>query len=735
MFAVTALAQQRVILPTPRLLTLTPMGAQVGTTVEVTLTGEELDDVTALNFSSPKITAKPKPGANGKPEANKFLVTVAADAPIGVQDARFVARLGVSSARAFSVGALAEVTRTGTNTSLATALALKANSVCNAFTTARAVDFYAFAGERGQRVVIECATAGIDSKLTPVLIVADSEGRDLVVNRTSGVLDFTPTASGKYFIKVHSLTFKGGPEQFYRLALQTVAVGAPVPRQAGTRSVSSFSWERGADFKLPKTAETEPNNDAAYAQKITLPCDVSGAFFPAADVDTFEFTAKRGEVWWIEVASERLGLPTDPFVLVQRVTREDGREKLTDVAELNDIPAAMKPSSNGYSYDGPPFDSGSADVLGKLEIKDDGLYRLQLRDLFGGTRSDAANVYRLIIRPAAPDFALAAWAVHFELRNGDRNAQSKPLALRAGGTMALEVVVLRRDGFDGEIEIAMENLPAGVTAAGLRIPAGKTQGMLLVTAAEKAARATGVARIVGRAQLNGATVERPVQLASMAWPVREATVEIPKPRLLADVPVSVTDAEGAPITIAARENKIWEARAGEKLTIPLKLTWRGEISGQLRLRPYGAAITGLKALEVPANAATAELVLDLAALKTAPGEHTIALASGYVTKYRPDPAPLLLAEAVQKKADQAAAALAAEAKKLTAEFEAATGEKRVAAESTAKVAAEKSKSAEAEKAAAAKRLKAAKDETAPRDIADIVVSEPIRIRIAPAEKK
>lgn len=733
-FAGTALAQQ-VILPTPRLLTTMPMGVQVGATVEVAITGENVEDLTELQFSTPKVTAKPKLGSDGRPEANKFLVTAAADAPVGVHDARFVSRLGVSSARAFSVSTLAEVTRTRTNGSLETALELKLNSVCNAAMSARAVDFYSFAATKGQRVVIECATAGIDSKLTPVLIVADGDGRDLVVNRTSGRLDFTPTADGKHFIKVHSLTFKGGPEQFYRLALQSVAADAPVPRQATTRTVSSFSWDREAKFNVPQLAEAEPNNEHAKAQKITLPCEIAGRFFPAADVDTFEFNAKKGDVWWIEVASERLGLPTDPFVLVQRVTKEGDKEKLTDVAELNDIPPPMKPSSNGYSYDGPPYDGGSADVLGKLEIKEDGLYRLQLRDLFGGTRSEAANIYRLVIRKATPDFALAAWALHMNLRNGDRNAVSKPIALRAGGTMALEVVVIRRDGFDGEIELAMENLPAGVAAAGLMIPAGKSQGMLLVTAGEKALRTQGFAKMVGRAQVNGATVTRPVQLASMAWPVRDASGEIPKPRLMADVPVSITDAEGAPISIAAREDKVWEVKAGEKLTIPLKLTWRSEISGQLQLRSYGTAASGLKPLEVAAKTGAADLVLDLAALKPAPGEHTLALASGYVVKYRHNPDAVILAETAQKKAEREAAALAEEAKKLAAQVTAAPAEKRAAVENAAKAASEKLKSAEAAKAEAAKRMKAATDAAAPKDIADIVVSELIRIRVLPADKK
>lgn len=725
----SALAQS-VILPTPRLLTTMPMGGQVGTTVEVAITGEVLEDVTDLLFSDPKITAKAKPGA-----ANTFLVTIAPDAPAGVHDARFVGRLGVSSARAFSVGRLPEVTRTKPNTSLETALELKANSICNAVMTARAVDFYSFTASKGKRVVAEVATAGIDSKLTPVLIVADAQGRDLMVNRTSGLLDFTPPADGKFILKVHSLTFKGGAEHFYRLALQEVPVGAPMPRESRTRTVRAFSWNLATDFGIAKTAEAEPNNDHKQAQKISLPCDISGAFYPAADVDTFEFAAKKGEVWWVEVASERLGLPTDPFVLVQRVTLEDGKEKLTDVAEFGDIPAPMKPSSNGYSYDGPPYDAGSADPLGKLEIKDDGTYRLQVRDLFGGTRSDAANIYRLIVRKAAPDFALTGWAIHMELRNGDRNAVSKPIALRPGGSMAFEVAVVRRDGFDGEIELGMTGLPTGVTAAGIKIPAGQAQGKLIVSADEKAPRSLSFAKLFGRAQVNGATMERPVHLASQAWPVRDASGEIPQPRLMADVPVSVTDAEPAPISVAAREAKVWEAKADAKLTIPLKLAWRSEISGQLRLRAYGNGFTGLKPLEVSPKTETADLVLDLATLKPAPGEHTLALYSGYVVKYRNNPGAVVLAEVAQKKAESEAATLAAEAKKLADAANTAPAEKRAEAELAAKAAAEKLKAAETAKTAAVTKMKSVSADAAPKDIADILISEPIQIRVLPADKK
>ncbi len=733
-FASVAIAQS-VGLPAPRLLTVMPMGGQVGTQVEVTITGESIDDSYDLLFSSPKITAKPKTAADGKTVPNKFIVTIATDAPRGVHDARLMTRLGVSSARAFVVDTLPEVTRVQPNTSLETALELRPNTICNATITRKAVDYYTFQGVKGKRVVADCAAAGIDSKLAAVLIVADAQGHDLLVNRTGGTVDFTPPADGKYCLKVHGLTFQGGAEYFYRLALLDASGSEMPPRQPSTQTVSSFSWAPDAKSTLTKITEIEPNNLPAQAQKITLPCEITGKFYPAADVDTFEFEGKKGEVWWVEVASERLGLPTDPFVLVQRVTKEGNQEKLTDVVELNDIPSPMKPSSNGYSYDGPPYDAGSADALGKVELKEDGLYRLQVRDLFGGTRNDPRNVYRLIIRQAAPDFSLVAWALHMELRNGDRAALSKPIALRAGGTMAFEVVVVRKDGFEGDVELSMEDLPAGITACGLKIPAGKSKGMMIITAAESAPRSFGIARLMGRAQINGAVVSHPSRMASQTWPVRDASQEIPNPRLMVDIPVSVGGFEPAPVTVAPVESKVWQVKAGEKITIPFKVAWRSEFAGAIKLKPMGVGFESVKELDIPLKASSAEAVIDLAALKTAPGEYAFTFFGEAVTKYRYNLAAVKVAESAQKQAEDEAAAAEAEAKKLADEAKAAPAEKKAAADQAAKAAADRQKAADTARTAAANRAKAVLLAATPADTVDILVSEPIHLLVTAADKK
>jgi hypothetical protein len=726
---------QSVGLPAPRLLTTMPMGGQVGTQVEIVISGENLDNADQLTFSDAHLTAVAKKDDAGHVVPNRYVVTIAADCKPGLYEARIMTRLGISSSRAFCVGTLAEVVQSKPNTTLATALELPMNSICNAAMTQRAVDHYSFAARQGQRVIVDCATRGIDSKLDAVLIVADAAGRDLKVERRGGVLDFKVPADGKYVIKVHELTFKGGPAYYYRLGLWELPDGAPIVRLPSTKPVNSFSWPPQGLPEVAALNEVEPNNNRRVAQKITLPCDIAGSFFPAADVDVYEFEAKKGDVWWVEVGSERLGLPTDPAILVQRVTGTGDAETAADVAEFSDIPSPVKVSSNGYAYDGPPYNAGTADPLGKLEIKEDGLYRLQVTDLFGGTRNDPRNVYRLVIRKAAPDFALVAWALHMELRNGDRNAVSKPLALRGGATMALEVIAIRRDGFDGDIDLAMDGLPEGVTSSGLKIPAGQSRGLMLVTAHQNAPRAITNATFTGRAVINGAAVARPCSIASMSFPIPDAWNEVPSPRLMADLPVSVSGIDFAPVTVAPTTKELTVV-AGEKLTVPLSLVRRSEFSGAtLQMRTMGAVFERNPQFDVKLAEDTAQVVLDTATLKPAPGDYLVSFYGGAVAKYRHHPEAVTAAEEAKKKAELEQAAADAELKKLTEDAKAAAAENKSDADKAVEAATARQKQAAAAVAAATEHLKRATATAAPQDIVDIVVSEPITVRVLPAEKK
>lgn len=727
---------QSVGLPAPRLLTMTPMGARVGTEVDVAITGEHLEDAGDLIFSDPRIIATPGKDKQGQILAERYLVRVAPDCPPGLYEARIMTRLGISSSRIFSVGNLPEVSVAKPNLSMESSVELTLPSICNARVTDRSIDHFHFQAKAGQKLVIDCSSRGIDSKLDPTVIVADARGRDLLVERRGGALKFVVPADGLYRLKIHDLTFKGGPAYFYRLGIWQESEGLALNRQPSTQPVHAFSWPpTGLAQVSPWKEETRPSSSKG-PQIVTLPCDVSGSFFPAADVDEYQFEGKKGEQWWIEVASERLGRPTDPFVLVQKVVkdRQGGMVTYQDILELNDVPSPIKVSSNGYAYDGPPYNAGTSDPMGKLTIPEDGTYRLRISDQFGGTRNDPSNIYRLIIRKAAPDFALVAWAMHMELRNGDRNALSKPLTLRGGATMALEVVAFRRDGFDGPIDLFLEGLPPGVQAQGLTIPSGQSRGMMLLTASETAPRGYANARFVGRATIGGAPVDRPCRLASVAWPIPDSWGEIPWTRLLLDVPVSVGGKDLAPLTITPGQ-RVVEIKTGEKLSVPLVLKKRETLSGdKIEMKVIGHPFDQGGGFDLPLKSEKGEWVIDLTKRKVKPGDYHLSFLGGAVVKYRHNPDQVVALESQTNQTKLEIAKLESEIKKLSTEVDKAPAPQKEEMKRTMDAMNRRMKKASDAFNLGKERLKRASQDAQPRDIADIFVCEPITLRVKEAGK-
>ena len=191
-------------LPVVRLLTVFPPGGKIGSQVEVALSGADLDEASQLHFSHTGITAKQKVGeTNGLPEANKFLVNIAAGVPPGIYEARVVGRFGISNPRAFVVSDLPETIAPTTNHSSATAAAIALDSIINGHAEANAVDFYKFTARKGQRILIECQAGEIDSRMEAAMILYDTAGKELQRDRSGGSLDFVAAADGEFRIKVY----------------------------------------------------------------------------------------------------------------------------------------------------------------------------------------------------------------------------------------------------------------------------------------------------------------------------------------------------------------------------------------------------------------------------------------------------------------------------------------------------------------------------------------------------
>ncbi|MCP4776480.1 MAG: hypothetical protein GY880_19845 [Planctomycetaceae bacterium] len=127
---------QSVCLPSPRLLTTFPMGAQVGSEVEITVTGEYIEGAGDLRFSDPQIRAVKVVGPDGAETLGRYLVSIPKHVTPGLVEASVMTRLGLSSSRIFTVSGLREIAQTKGNQKLDTAMPIELNSVCNATMTA-----------------------------------------------------------------------------------------------------------------------------------------------------------------------------------------------------------------------------------------------------------------------------------------------------------------------------------------------------------------------------------------------------------------------------------------------------------------------------------------------------------------------------------------------------------------------------------------------------------------------
>ncbi len=792
-------------LPLARLHTVFPPGGRAGSTVEVAVAGVDLDDATRIYFSHAGIKSAPAK------DSNKFTVTIGAEAPPGLYEARVVGRYGVSNPRVFVVGDLPETVEPSGNNSAESAAIIASGTTVNGRVSANAVDYFKLTAKQGQRLLIECVAKAIDSRMDTVLSLVDANGRELERNRRGGVLDFTAPADGGYLLKVHDFTYRGGEEFFYRLTVSTaprIDFIFPPAGQPGTKSkfmVYGRNLPEGAlakdltidgkplekaeveielprqstatpdavfesmDYRLttpdgvsnpaliglttaPVVIEQEPNNQSGAAQKISPPCEVAGQFYPANDADWFVFDAKKSDAYWVEVFSQRLGLPTSPFVLIQRVTKNDkGEEQAADVQEVYESDA---------NVGGTEFSTRTRDPAARFEAKEDGAYRVQVRDLFNRSASSPRHVYRLSLRRETPDFRLVALAQPPPPGKDKKDVLVWTPTLRRGETWPVKVLALRRDGFNGDIQLSVENVPAGVTAAPAKIESGKNTGLVWLSAAQNAAGWVGPIKVVGRAKAGDAELKREARGGSVVWGVNDPAEAAVQSRITRDLVLAVTS-EPAPLSVAAGEDKVWEAPKGGKLKIPLKVTRRGDFNASLKLKATGlAALDSLKELEVDGKAADATLEIDLAQQKLSPGDHVFFLQTQTPGKYRKDIETIEAAEAearaagkqvkdlstATKQATEASEAAtkavkdAESAAKSATESEAAEAEARIKTATKAKAAADKAateaaaklKDAEARKTELTKKAKELTDKNKPKDVTITIYSTPIRLKVLPA---
>jgi hypothetical protein len=399
----------------PSITRVAPAGVKRGSTLLLTIEGRNLEGAKGILFDAPGLTGKvtevrnlpEDPGARspfnedvplGVRQEAKVQLTVAPDAGIGLHQFRIHTPLGTSKLAVLDVGALPEIQEAEPNSSLAEGQAVNLPAtIVGTISSPGDVDNYKFAGQAGQEVVFQVVASAVGSQLLAVISLQDPAGHELArigdfFRRPDPVLTFKIPADGTYTISVSDLRLGGSASHFYRLTagaipyvsrvfplsvrggqsseveisgadlggLRKTTVQAPsakaqwqtLPVRVKTSLGESLNKVQLAVTEEPEIIETEPNNDAAHAQRLAVPVTVNGHVSGGAkgtpDQDYFRFSAKRGQHLTIDVAAARLGSPLDSALDVLDADGHDiPRARLRSVLE-HPLRLASFPKQPGF---------------------------------------------------------------------------------------------------------------------------------------------------------------------------------------------------------------------------------------------------------------------------------------------------------------------------------------------------------------------------------------------------
>ncbi len=808
-------------LPCPELRTVTPPGARAGETVEVSIGGANLEDTTELVFSHPGIRCEPikVPATEFFPERQeplRYRITAGPDVPVGHYEIRAKTRLGLSAPRSFPIDTFPEVPHAATNNDPATPMPLPVGTIVNAHADADQIDHYKLELKRDQRVIIQCRGEPIDSRIDATLVLSDPKGGELVRDRDTlgrdALLDFTAPQDGAYLIQVFDFTYRGGAEFPYRLLasgaphidfiyppagqagtkgkfkiygrnlpggskgegvrlgrheLETVEVEVPLaeqPRSALGIGPPQAALLPGMEYRLesngmfsnavrigfaaaPIVAATEDETD----QTVAIPSEIHGRFDRGNDLDRYRFEGKKGAVLWIECMAERLGSSCDPVIIIERITADDkGVEQFKEVASNDDA---------GSGAGGRHFPLQSRDAFLRFTPAEDGLHRVTVLNQVGTGGPGA--IYRLVVRPAAPDFELVAtpWDATPLEKRIDRTAA----IVRRGGTALMRVFALRRNGFAEAIVLSAEGLPPGVSCPPVTVRRDKEVATLVFKGTDDAPDWKGFITIKGTA----GELVRDARAGAISWSVANFDTEWIRARLSARPALSVCADEKAPLVVQPPEQMKYEVEMNGKVELPVKLAKNFEVKGDITIGPAGLPYTkNAPQLKIKGGAGEGKLVITFkktGEFPIGPGEWQFSLMANGIVKHRHNLPEIERAEQDRKRVEELEKKIQEEAKQARAAVEPATkaaqdadnnlksatpeskagleaalNEKQAqlkGAEDKAKAAEDRAKRATEAKNSAAERVKKASEIAKEKELKYATYSLPITVVVKPPPPK
>lgn len=607
----------------PRITDAAPSGVKRGEKVEVTLTGTNLAGNPRLIASFP-FELEPAAPERSNAGAWVFTLTVPDSVALGTHPFRVQTDDGLSNAFPLVVGQLPQVAEVEDNNEFDKAQAIAALPVVVEGRVAGAdVDSFRFAGKKGETILIDAQCARIGSGVDPTIkltlagpprryIASAEDSRGLL---TDARLVAELPEDGDYVVEISDARYAGGGRPVYRLTLATTAPMAEEVYPLGGRAGEVVGFElRGGTLKEPLLAAAriapegtvaaarprfvagaldveslgplavsnapeirEPADPAATRPRAVAPVVFNGRLDAPGEEDRFILAVSPGQKIRVQVEAAALGSTLDGVLLVLNPKGET-------IAQADDTPKSPPVGDPATKYN-------DADPTLTFDVPADvNEVTLVLRDL--EKRGGIGFAYRINVAPVPPGFEL-------------KLAEPQASVPKQGAAVVGVSVV--RNGFDGPIELSVENPPAGLTFRPGTIPAGQTVGALSLAAAADAAFPAAPLKVVGVGQgPNG-----PIREAAVGWTVFAQQGVLPTNTLAEEGLAAAPAAPGvAALDVPAEPI---EAIHGQSVSIPIKVA---------RTEGADAALT-LAALPLPAGLTAPAATI---AEKAADGAATIAVA-------------------------------------------------------------------------------------------------------------
>ncbi|MBM3844890.1 MAG: hypothetical protein FJ405_01215 [Verrucomicrobia bacterium] len=352
--------------------------------------------------------------------------------------------------------------------------------------TAKESDFFKMQLKSNEVVSVDLLARRLASRFDPYIRIWNPMGEEVAYNdfdRSFGAdcrISFQAPEDGTYVVEVRDMRHGGGSENNYVLRLGSffmadTAFPLAIARSGSNRVTAASSLQQETlelppftpsahrekhrmivrrpgvpGFSeiplrvndLPVVLDVETNHPAVLAQKVAFPCAIDGRFDRRGDVDWYRIEVEKGQKLTFRTFSRSLGSPTD---VVLRLVRTNG----TQIKEL-DLNRSMEPSLDHV------FEEAGSCFLRVWE---------------GTWLAGRENVYRLEIEPFKPRLLAHSPSDHF---------MSEP-----GADIKINLT-LDRAGYDGAVMVFLDPPVEGLKVAQAKIDAGKKEGEITLSLADKA---------------------------------------------------------------------------------------------------------------------------------------------------------------------------------------------------------------------------------------------------------